>query len=389
MNYWEKVFQGNNGYYMDLDHPTRKIITQYIGDDDSVLDLGCGGGGLRALLHDRPKYQANRYKYTGWDYSETAIKLAQERYPDSHFLVKDVRVDLDKEAENTYDVVVMRHFLENQERWQDVVRAAFRVANKKVIIVMRRPFVQGASRLLESPDDTFVWDINFGEFNMVARHLSVNVSYGRLDGDEVVIIGKHLDNAVVTLDDFYDSNHNLPLLLSLKERFPAFKATLFCIVGKSTRQFLEDVKAQYGDWLKLGLHGYHHDTEHGTARETDFWTYEETLKYLEDCESWGVFEKVFRAPGWNFNYENYRALAERGYIAADHLGHDRWEESIPMPRYTTGHLMEVHGHIQNINMNGLEELATTKCNFGKHTQFHFIDEPGIIDPKNYLPNRYQ
>lgn len=388
-NYWEKVFTGNNGYYMDLDNPSRTIITNYIGDNDSVLDLGCGGGALRALLHNRANYQANRYKYCGLDYSETAIKLAKERFPDSHWLVADTRTYLPTLADNTYDVVVMRHFLENCENWQETVRQAFRVANKKVIIVMRRPFISERSRILENPDDTWVWDINYNEFNMLARGLTVNVSYGKVNDEEVVIIGKHLDHAVVTLDDFNDTNTNLPLLLDLKERFPEFKAILFCIVGKSTLPFLREIKEKYGTWLKLGLHGYHHDTEHGTARETDFWTYEQTIEYLKDCESWGVFEKIFRAPGWNFNVENYRALRDRGYIAADHLGHDRWEDSILMPRYTTGHLMEVHGHIQNVNMNGLEELASTKCNFGPHTKFHFIDEPGIISPEHYLPNRYQ
>ena len=100
----------------------------------------------------------------------------------------------------------------------------------------------------------------------------------------------------------------------------------------------------------------------------------------------GVFDKGFRPPGWNINHETYEVLRDRGYWIADHKDHDQWRDDIKLPHYTTGHLMEVHGHIQPCNMNGLNELSTTKCNFGKNTEFHFIEE--VLDDNNYLPNHY-
>lgn len=374
MNYWEQVFQSNNGYYMDIDNPSRLIIKDYIKESDSVLDLGCGGGALKSFLPNN--------KYLGVDYSETAINLATERFG-GYFEVLDTR-NLSKFKDNEFDVVVMRHYLENCEDWRKIIKEAFRICNKKVILVCRRPFVDYESKILENPNDTWVWDINYGEFNLLVRELSVNVSYGKIKDEEFVIIGKHLDDVIFDLDDFHDENHNLPVLLELKEKFPNLKVTLFCIPSKCSIGFIKNLKEKY-NWMSFAVHGWFHDTKYGNATECSYWTREEADKYLQMAEEMGIFEKVFRAPGWNINIETYKALIDRGYIICDHLSHDRWEE-LGGKRYTTGHLWEVHGHVQNVNMNGLEELATTKCNFSPETTFHFISEANL---DNYLPNRYQ
>jgi SAM-dependent methyltransferase len=375
-NYWENVFEGNNGYYMDLDNPSRLEIAKYIKIEDSVLELGCGGGALKSLLPSN--------SYLGIDYSETAIKLAKERYGNGFFEVLDTR-DLSMFKDDQFDIVVMRHFLENQEDWRKTITEAFRIANKKVIINCRRPFVEYPSKILENPNDTWVWDINFSEFNLLCRQLSVNVSYGKINEEEFVIIGKHLDEIVFELDDFYDQNAGLDWLEALKCKFPNLKVTLFCIPSKCSIDFINTCKKRYGDWMSFAVHGWFHDTAHGTAQECNYWTTEDANKYLDIAEEMGVFEKIFRAPGWNYNIETYKVLIERGYIICEHLAHDRWPE-LGGKRYTTGHLMEVHGHVQNVNMNGLEELATTKCNFSDKSNFYFISEAPL---DKYLPNRYQ
>lgn len=372
MNYWEKVFQGNNGYYMDLDNPSRLIIKDYIKPDDSVLDLGCGGGALCSLIKN---------PYYGLDYSETAIELAKKRYPQNLFKAQDTR-DLSDFEDNQYDVVVMRHFLENQEDWKKTVEEAFRICSKKVILVMRRPFVDYDSKVIENTDDTWVWDINYEDFNLLARELSVNVSYGKVNDEELVIIGKHLDDAVFDLDDQCPELDAMPKLLELKERFPKLKVSLFCILSKCPDEWIKSLKC---DWIQFCLHGDLHDTENGVAQETNHWTAQEMNDYLDKAEAKGLYEKVFRAPGWNYNHECVKVLADRGYVICEHLSRDRWE-GYGGKRYTTGHLFEVHGHTWPCNMNGVEELATSKCNFSKDTTFHFITE---IPRDVYLPNRYQ
>lgn len=376
-NYWDKVFEENAGYYGDVDNPSRIEITKYIAPNDTVLDLGCGIGTLKAILPETNKY-------TGLDYSPRAVRIACKRWGDASFMAGDSRQLNTLFKDNEFDVVVMRHFLENQEDWKEVIRQAFRIANKKVIINMRRPFTDG--RLVEQKEDTWVWDIDYLDFNGVCRSLSTNVSYGKVQEEEFVIIGKHLDEVVFDLDDECDELSALPELLLLKERFPKLKVTLFAIPSKCSPEHIK--KLQQYDWIQLGVHGWFHDTEHGRATESNHWTIEEANKFLQMAEDMGCFEKIFRPPGWQINWETYKVLAERGYIIADHLSHDLYLEQ-GGARYTTGNLAEVHGHTWPCNGNGVQELATTKCNFGPNTEFFFIGEFLEKKPHNYLPNRFQ
>ena len=374
-NYWDEVFEGNPGYYGDKDNPSRLEITKYIKDTDSVLDCGCGIGTLQKLLPENP--------YTGFDYSPRAVRIACKTQGKGTFLNADARQMKELFADNQFDVVVMRHFLENQEDWKEVVRQAFRICNKRVIINIRRPFVDYPTRLVEQQKDTWVWDINYLEFNDLARNLSVSVSYGKVQNEEFVVINKHLDEAVFDLDDECDELSSLPRLLELKQRFPNLKVTLFCIPSKCSLEHIK--KLQQYDWIELAVHGWFHDTEHGRATECNHWTYEEAKYYLERAEHLGYFKKIFRPPGWQMNWETIRALAEGGWIICEHLGHDKFEEYGGY-RYTTGHLMEVHGHTWECNGNGIHELSTTKCNFTPQTKFYFISEAPL---DRYLPGRYQ
>lgn len=377
LNYWDKVFEGNAGYYGDIDNPSRIQIAKYISPTDSVLDAGCGIGTLCRLL-------PLTNEYTGFDYSPRAVRIACKTNGSRVFMAADARQMKDLFKDNEFDVVVMRHFLENQEDWREVIRQAFRICNKKVIINMRRPFTNG-TRLVEQKEDTWVWDMDYSDFNDVARSLSVSVSYGKVQEEVFVVINKHLDHAVFDLDDECDELSALPQLLKLKERFPNLKCTLFCIPSKCSPEHIK--KLQQYDWLELGVHGWLHDTEHGRATECNYWTEEEANKYLDMAEAMNCFAKVFRPPGWQINIETYKVLIARGYRIAEHLGHHRWEE-LGGERYTTGHLMESHGHTWECNGNGIQELSDKKCNFGSNTKFYFVSEAPLTEDQ-YLPGRYQ
>ncbi len=377
-NYWDTVFEGNAGYYGDIDNPSRIEITKYIGPTDTVLDAGCGIGTLKRLLPNN--------EYTGFDYSPRAVRIACKTQGQGTFMAADSRQMKDLFNDNEFDVVVLRHFLENQEDWREVIRQSFRICNKKVIINMRRPFhFEGETRLVEQKEDTWVWDMNYYDFNNVCRDLSVSVSFGKIQDEEFVIINKHLDKAVFDLDDECDELSALPKLLELKDKFPKLKVTLFVIPSKISIGHV--IKLKQYDWIELAVHGWFHDTEHGRATECNHWTYEEANKYLQMAEDMGCFVKVFRAPGWNINWETYKALAERGYRIADHLAHDLYLEQ-GGERYTTGHLMESHGHTWECNGNGIQELTDRKCNFNENTEFYFISE-APLEMENYLQGRYQ
>jgi trans-aconitate methyltransferase len=67
---------------------------------ESILDVGCGAGSYFKLCARHFK----NIKYTGVDYSEGAIQIAKDTWPEGEFLVKDFW-DLTKEFVKNYDVI--------------------------------------------------------------------------------------------------------------------------------------------------------------------------------------------------------------------------------------------------------------------------------------------
>lgn len=81
---------------------TNKFIS-FLKPDDSVLDVGCGGGTKAKYLIDRG------LEVTGIDFAENLIAIAKREVPTGSFLVMDA-YDLDTLAE-TFDAVFAQAFL--------------------------------------------------------------------------------------------------------------------------------------------------------------------------------------------------------------------------------------------------------------------------------------
>lgn len=83
----------------------QKVISEYSKSQFSILDVGCGYGGLRPFLDTKD--------YLGIDIREAAIKIAKNNYPDSDF-----RVDYIDNIDQTFDFVVASGiFCHNTENW--------------------------------------------------------------------------------------------------------------------------------------------------------------------------------------------------------------------------------------------------------------------------------
>ncbi len=160
---------------------------------------------------------------------------------------------------------------------------------------------------------------------------------------------------VLDLDDFSVVNHRLDLLDRLKAMKPDLKITLFSVpapVGRELEagvEFLREVKAQR-PWLEIALHGFRH-----TYLECRDWDYERALDVLLQAEATAVFVNGFKAPYWQTSDGLYRALEARGWWIADHERNNAKRPST-LPVYLLDRPGRVHGHIQNIGTNGLEEL---------------------------------
>ena len=207
------------------------------------------------------------------------------------------------------------------------------------------------------------------------------------DFDNMIVIGKKMDDIVFTLDDFHEDNHNLDILLKIKEQCPKMKVTLFTIPSMCSVEFIRGLKEKY-DWMEFAMHGWLHFTDRG-SQEADIWTKEEALKYITMCEEkfGDLFVKGFKAPGWQMNHETYEALKEKGYWVMDgewlkHLRPDDFTDY-----YETQHLYEVNGHIQPTPYNGLKEIYNLKNPFLPSSNFYFVSEMvGTEKDKIRLPN---
>jgi hypothetical protein len=158
---------------------------------------------------------------------------------------------------------------------------------------------------------------------------------------------------VVDADDFCVGNSGLERLFEIRGAIPSFKITLFTIVGRCSKNFLDGIKTV--DWIDLVPHGLFHET----ARECEHWTYEESMHYLETIEGLGL-TRGFKAPGWQISDGMYRALLESNYWVADQRYNDARR-----PKELKAYLLQDtdgstphwkrHYHVQNVCGNGLEE----------------------------------
>lgn len=133
-NYWDDLMATDEGAanYMESygegpGSETRHMIGSFINDGETVLDVGCGPGWNwdHFLVHG-PKVE-----YKGLDYSERFVRVANQRHP-GRFELGDVR-DI-KEADESWDVVILQDVLEHTNGYEKPVEEAIRVAKKRVII---------------------------------------------------------------------------------------------------------------------------------------------------------------------------------------------------------------------------------------------------------------
>lgn len=106
----------------------RELLRRYIGDDDFVLDAGCGWGRLFGMMPET-WYGG----YIGVDMSPDMVERAEVKYPLEEFVVADLR-SLPRAWEGIFDWAVLvsirpmvkRHL--GDEVWAEMERELRRVA---------------------------------------------------------------------------------------------------------------------------------------------------------------------------------------------------------------------------------------------------------------------
>jgi len=201
-----------------------------------------------------------------------------------------------------------------------------------------------------------------------------------------------MKTAVVDFDDFENKweRNGLNILFYWKSIYPAFKATLFAIPGK-TSGYMVDLILRNEDWLQLGVHGFLHENNH----EVQYWDEITTNVNLDFAEALGIRTKIFKSPGWQITYPQpynespdpskpvnsnpqliYNVLKERGYTICDqHYNKDKRPDGLKV--YCSCNPLMVHGHTWNMDQgepNGLEQMEKAGVPWDSETNFKFISE---------------
>lgn len=196
-----------------------------------------------------------------------------------------------------------------------------------------------------------------------------------------------MTDVIFDLDDFAGApdRNCIEDLLSIKTKFPKFKATLFAIPfyqDKYQSRFFEAILEHHGDWIQLGIHGWTHDSNF----ECKDWDYQTAKKLISKAYSMGVFQKLFKAPGWQISRATYSVLKELDFICADHKVSAYTEPGVPnserrpkhLKVYEIDHPWMVHGHTWNCVGNGIQELLegwrAGGFPFDEQTEWHFITD---------------
>ena len=107
----------------------------------SVLDIGCGLADFYAYLLENG-IEAN---YTGYDITEDFIQIAQERFPNGHFEVRDIQT---QGIPTRFDYIVSSQTFNNRfmhddntQVMQDVLRIAYEACDKGLAVDMMTSYV--------------------------------------------------------------------------------------------------------------------------------------------------------------------------------------------------------------------------------------------------------
>jgi len=187
---------------------------------------------------------------------------------------------------------------------------------------------------------------------------------------------------VFDLDDYgeFRSLDCLPILLELKERFPALKVTLFGIpYFLSPRRIAE---LHETGWIEIGMHGWAHlpwgkafSSITGELRPGDFecklWSNKMARRILSSGEQMG-FVKGFKAPYWAISPAVIDALVEEGWWLADHPDNQRLLRP-GLKVYFPNSAYSVHGHAWPSCGNYVGNLISNPP-FEKDSRFFLISE---------------
>lgn len=137
-NYWDFLVEDKSLYQMGA-QSHRLFLLDLLKKEKvrSILDVGCGTGPIYELIFNSDfEGRWDFKKYKGTDYSEGMIESCRYNFPKGDFEVQDARRL--KEANDSWDCVLLMHCLDHLDDYESAINEAARVAKKYVLIVLWR-----------------------------------------------------------------------------------------------------------------------------------------------------------------------------------------------------------------------------------------------------------
>jgi len=171
-NWWDSVYEQNSPPKMYSDDKTAERGAEYldIPSVKTIEDWGCGWGGFK-------NYIGSHQRYVGIDGSQTPAA--------------DKIVDLET-YKSEVDAIYMRHVLEHNPGWKNILENAVQSFTKHLVIVIFTPFQEDETRIIQEYDNwngtgqTMV-DIGFkyeditqclGDLVFITENLKTPTQYG-------------------------------------------------------------------------------------------------------------------------------------------------------------------------------------------------------------------
>jgi SAM-dependent methyltransferase len=105
---------------------------ELLGDQFSLLDVGCGPGAVAQIIMNEPS-RVNRITYTGVDVSANAISYLKNKIP-AHFKAMQRDVIGDGIPEGKFDVIMLNEMLEHIPSYEKLVAAVIDRRPKIIVI---------------------------------------------------------------------------------------------------------------------------------------------------------------------------------------------------------------------------------------------------------------
>jgi len=157
--------------------PSREWLVTQVNNGDSLLDVGCGPG---ICYENLVVVHKKDIKYRGIDNTLKMIEGCREMFPAGDFQFGDA-CELD-EPDNSWDIVLLRHVLENTPGYKQPISEAYRVARKKVIIIMWKDLIGGPDDVVQLTRGCYASRYNKGEFLEFLADFDVPVDYREFPG---------------------------------------------------------------------------------------------------------------------------------------------------------------------------------------------------------------